>query len=294
MIRVGPAGWSYPDWEGMVYPRTKPRRFHPLRFLADFVDCIEINSSFYALPQAQHARRWVELVEPFPAFRFIAKLHRDFTHSSSDPEPELEEEQARLFLAGIDPLARSGKLAGLLVQYPASFQCTPTNLRRIGRLRTLFVAQRLVLEVRHQSWFQPPNLNAIRGHGYSLAFIDLPAAWDHPPDWHPSTGPIGYLRLHGRNKEMWFKRSATRNDRYDYLYTDVEVGALADKARRINDQHAETYVITNNHFAGQALANALEMLFILRGERVPAPAELVHSFPFLGPITRVAGQNELF
>lgn len=294
MIRVGTAGWSYPDWEGKVYPRTKPRDFHPLRFLSQFIQCIEINSSFYALPKREHAKRWVDLVQDVPEFRFMAKLHQDFTHNARDPDPAAEEALAAQFLAGLEPLTRSGKLAGLLVQYPASFQCQVSTLRRVGRIRALFAGLPLILEVRHQSWFTPPNLDALRGHGYSLAYVDLPPAWNHPPDWHAPTGPLGYLRLHGRNSQQWFRRSASRDERYDYLYEDHELDTLARKARRIDDAHAQTYVITNNHFAGQALANALEMLFVLHGQPVAAPAEIVHSFPFLERITRVTGQNELF
>ena len=68
MIRVGPAGWSYADWEGRAWPRSKPRGFHPLAHLARFVDCIEINSSFYALTDPAHCARWVDLVADRPDF----------------------------------------------------------------------------------------------------------------------------------------------------------------------------------------------------------------------------------
>ena len=62
MIRIGPAGWSYPDWEGVVYPRRKPKDFHPLRHLARYFDCVEINSSFYGAPVPRNAEHWAELV----------------------------------------------------------------------------------------------------------------------------------------------------------------------------------------------------------------------------------------
>ncbi len=71
MIRVGPAGWSYADWEGVVVPRRKPPGFHALPYLAGFFDCIEINSSFYAIPERRHVARWVELVAGRESFRFL-------------------------------------------------------------------------------------------------------------------------------------------------------------------------------------------------------------------------------
>lgn len=300
MIRVGPAGWSYADWEGVVYPRHKPRGFHPLDFLAGFVQCLEINSTFYAVPQAESAARWARLLEGHDEFRLTAKLHRDFTHRErADSQEELARDAER-FLEGLEPLVRAHRLAALLVQFPFSFRGGAPQVRWLGRLHSLFGRLPLVLEVRHASWFTPPALDAIRGLGYSLAHIDLPQAWNHPPAWHDPTGPIGYLRAHGRNKATWFARDVGRDARYDYLYTTGEVGELADRARRIAGAHDETYVITNNHFQGKAVANALEILSRLRGSAVPAPAEIVRAYPRLADVTRTVdmrprtGQQELF
>ena len=298
MIRVGPAGWSYADWEGVVYPRPKPRGFHPLRHLARFFQCVEINSTFYAPARAEHAITWARQVEDLPDFRFTAKLHRDFTHRErADSDEELRRD-AELFLAGIEPLVRSGKLAALLVQFPFSFRANPSHVRRLGRLRSLFPDQPLVLEVRHRSWVTRDSLAQITGLGYSLAYIDLPHAHDHPPEWHDPTGPVGYLRLHGRNEATWFARGVGRDQRYDYLYDPAQVGQLSEKARRISSASDETYVVTNNHFSGQAVTNGLELLANLRGTKVAAPSELVSAYPRLADITfpppDPSGQRELF
>lgn len=300
MIRVGPAGWSYKDWEGAVYPRHKPRGFHPLKFLATFFQCLEINSTFYAVPRAESAANWARQLEGHDEFRLTAKLHRDFTHRErADSQEELARDAAR-FLDGLEPLVRAHRLAALLVQFPFSFHHGNAQVRWLGRLHGLFGHLPLVLEVRHASWFTPPALDAIRGLGYSLAHIDLPDAWDHPPTWHDPTGPIGYLRAHGRNKASWFARDVGRDAKYDYLYTKAEVGELAERARRLAGSRDETYVITNNHFQGKAVANALEILAELRGNLVPAPAEVVRAFPRLSKITRITdarprtGQQELF
>jgi uncharacterized protein YecE (DUF72 family) len=297
MIRVGPAGWSYPDWEGRVYPAHKPHGFHALRFLARTFDTIEINSSFYAMPRAEHAERWVELVADHPRFRFQAKLNRDFTHL---PEPGANEAhaewetRAREFSAGIAPLVRSKKLMSVLVQFPVTFLHGKSEVRRLGRLRSLFPDLPLVLEVRHQSWFERPAIDQVRGLSYSLAYVDLPSAWNHPPPWHEPTGPIGYLRLHGRNEREWFRGDAERDDKYDYLYMEREVQELGRKAQRIASLHDETAVITNNHFSGQAVANAIDLMFLLQGQPVPASAEIVESFPHLRAKARIEGQQPLF
>jgi uncharacterized protein YecE (DUF72 family) len=299
VIRVGPAGWSYPDWEGIVYPRPKPRGFHPLRHLARFVQCLEINSTFYAVPRPDSAANWARLVKDEGDFRLMAKLHRDFTHRDRADSREEIEADARRFLAGIEPLVRAHRLAALLVQFPLSFQHGPSQVRRLGLLHGLFGHLPLVLEVRHTSWFTLPALSAISGLGYSLAHIDLPDAWNHPPAWHEATGPIGYLRLHGRNRETWFARDAGRDARYDYLYTAEEVRELTERARRIASQHDETYVVTNNHYGGKAVVNALEIMAGLRECAVSAPAELARAFPRLEEHAFVvdsnrSGQQELF
>lgn len=297
MIRVGPAGWSYPDWEGRVYPAHKPHGFHPLTHLAHFFDTIEINSSFYALPRAENAERWVAQVADRPNFRFYAKLNRDFTHlpEPGDPAEDAQwQTKARAFQAGVAPLQRARRLAGVLVQFPVTFLHGKSEVRRLGRLRGLFPDLPLVLEVRHQSWFERPAIDQVRGLAYSLAYVDLPDAWNHPPTWHEPTGAIGYLRLHGRNSQEWFRGDAERDDKYDYLYTGRELDELAHKARRIAGMHDETAVITNNHFSGQAVANAIDLMFLLQGNPVAAPSEIVESFPHLRDKVRIEGQQSLF
>ncbi len=297
MIRVGPAGWSYPDWEGRVYPAHKPHGFHPLAHLAHFFDTIEINSSFYALPRAEHAERWIAQVADRPNFRFYAKLNRDFTHlpEPGDPAEDAQwEAKARAFQAGLAPLVRGKRLAGVLAQFPVTFLHGKSEVRRLGRLRGLFPDLPLVLEVRHQSWFERPAIDQVRGLAYSLAYVDLPSAWNHPPPWHEPTGAIGYLRLHGRNSQEWFRGDAERDDKYDYLYTSRELDELAHKARRIASVHDETAVITNNHFSGQAVANAIDLMFLLQGRPIAAPSEIVESFPHLRERVRIEGQQPLF
>jgi uncharacterized protein YecE (DUF72 family) len=293
VIRVGPAGWSYPDWEGRVYPERKPRGFHPLPYLSRFVSCLEINSSFYAYPRAEHAQRWVALLEGHEDFRLLAKLHRDFTHGLLPGR-----EAAREFLAGVEPLCAADLLAALLVQFPFSFRRDAQAVERLAVIAELFEGLPLVLEVRHRSWFETEAIAEIAALGYSLAHVDLPSARDHPPDWHAPTGRLGYLRLHGRNAEQWFRSGAGRDDRYDYLYAEPEVTALVEKARRLAGEHDETYVVTNNHFAGKAVANALEIQSLLAGAPVPAPACLVAAYPRLAPRVQVEGpgecQGELF
>jgi uncharacterized protein YecE (DUF72 family) len=278
----------------VVYPRRKPRGFHPLRHLARYFTCIEINSTFYTTPRAGFAELWCAQVTDRPAFRFTVKLQDIFTHEPLPGNGQELELQVRAFLDGIEPLRRAGRLAGLLLQFPLSFHRSPRNVARLELLERLFGHLPLVLEVRHRTWFEPSSLAEIARLGYSLAHIDLPRSADHPPADPPNLGALGYLRLHGRNERSWFDPRAGRDQRYDYLYGPDEVAELLQRVRRIAQGFDETFVITNNHFGGKAVVNALEILAGLEGHKVEAPAEILAAFPRLASSIETVVEPGLF
>ena len=296
MIRVGTAGWSYADWEGRVYPRSKPHGFHPLPFLARYVDCVELNSSFYALPDPRHAEGWARRVEAWPEFRFTAKLWGALTHETETDVARAAQEQLR----SLEPLVASGRMGAWLAQFPLGFRDGEATRARLERIGAAFAGEPLVLEVRHASWFEPQALDFLeRLAGWSLAEIDLPEPPEgsrvrHGPRRAPRLGPLGYLRVHGRNQAAWFDPRAGRDQKYDYLYSESEVAELAERARRLAGGRDETYVITNNHFGGQALANAIELRALLEARPVAAPTDLLRSFPRLKRVAQGDGQQELF
>ena len=294
MIRVGPAGWSYRDWEGIVYPRRRGRGFHPLRHLSKYFTCVEINSTFYATPRADYAELWLAQVVDRSAFLFSVKLQDVFTHEPLATDGKELDQQVRAFLDGIEPLRRTGRLACLLVQFPLSFHRAPRNESRLELLERLFGHLPLVLEVRHRSWFETEALEMIERTGYSLAHIDLPAAADHPPANAPQIGTIGYLRLHGRNRTSWFDPHAGRDRRYDYLYDPQEIDEIVERTRRISEGVDETLVITNNHYGGKAVVNAFEILARLEGKPVAAPPEILEAFPRLGAAVETDGERGLY
>src|ERR1700720_330555 len=115
-IRIGPAGWSYSDWAGNVYPTPRPKGFHEATFLAEFFDTIEINTSFYQPMRADHAAQWIERVAANPAFVFTAKLWQQFTHATT---ATVEDEKS--VRAGFDVLRDANKLGAVLLQFPFSF-----------------------------------------------------------------------------------------------------------------------------------------------------------------------------
>ena len=168
-ILVGPAGWSYADWEGIVYPRSKPRGFHEAAYLAQYFDTIEINTSFYNPLRAEVAASWVEKVQHNPSFQFTAKLWKRFTHERS---ASLQDEKA--CKQGLDPLAAAGRLGALLLQFPWSFKNTRENHEYMSGLFMQFMEYPLVVEVRHSSWNQPEIFDWLRAQGVGFCNIDQP------------------------------------------------------------------------------------------------------------------------
>ena len=276
-IRIGPAGWSYKDWEGVVYPQKPGAKFDPLRYLARFFNTIEINSSFYRPFTAAVAKSWAQRVAATDDFTFTAKLHRVFTHERGKAT-DADERQVR---EGMDALAGAGKLGAVLLQFPWSFKNTDEERVYLTKLLARFREYPLVLEVRHSSWNDPRIYEWLEELGVGICNVDQPLFEKSVKPAAVITSAIGYVRLHGRNYQDWFREKAPRDDRYNYLYSPDELEPWIARIKEIAKKTKESYVITNNHFRGQAVVNALEMKAVLNEQRVPAPAPLLQKYPEL-------------
>jgi uncharacterized protein YecE (DUF72 family) len=273
-IRVGPAGWSYKDWEGVVYPQKPGAKFDPLEYLARFFNTIEINSSFYRPFTASTAKSWSKRVAPSPDFMFTAKLHRVFTHERGKSTAE-DETQVR---TGLDALAAAGKLGALLLQFPWSFKNTDEERLYLAKLLERFSEYPQVLEIRHSSWNNPQIYEWLEELGIGLCNVDQPIfAKSIKPD-AVATSQTGYTRLHGRNYQNWFREQAPRDDRYNYLYSIDELEPWITRIKEIAEKTRQSYVITNNHFRGQAVVNALEIKATLQEKRVSGPVPLFETY----------------
>ncbi len=272
--RVGVAGWSYPDWEGIVYPKTP--RFDGLSYLANFFDTLEINSSFYRIPAARTTSSWVKRVRANPDFRFTLKLYKGFTH-----ERAATVDDERLFADALAPLAGGGVLGAVLLQFPWSFKNDSEGIDYLSATLERFARYPLVVEVRHASWNQPEFYAFLAERGAGFCNIDQPLIGRSLAPSDRATGPVGYVRLHGRNYRDWFREDAGRDARYDYLYGEEELDPWVEKISEISGAASSTYVITNNHFRGQAVVNALQIRSRIEKRKVKAPASLVEHYPVL-------------
>jgi uncharacterized protein YecE (DUF72 family) len=277
MIRVGPAGWSYKDWEGIVYPPQKGSTFDSLAYLSEYFDTIELNNTFYRPPTAQMGRSWAKRVQSNPKFRFTAKLYRNFTHERQ----ALTEGDEALFKSGLAPLVENQRLGALLLQFPYSFHHTEENRRYLKELTEKFREYPLVLEVRHASWDRGSAYEFLRETGIGFCNIDQPQVSYSIGQTKKVTSSVGYLRLHGRNVKEWFRDGAGRDARYDYLYNEFEIFELTERIRQIAKESDEMYVITNNHYRGKAVCNALEIKAKLGGKKLRVPDVLIQHYPQL-------------
>ena len=296
-IRVGTAGWSYKDWDGILYPPEVTRKkIHPVEYLARFFDVIEINTSFYGHIRPELGRLWCRKAKAVnPDFVFTAKLHRSFTHSplavmeptsaASIRPNEQDERQAR---EGLESLATEGMLGALLIQFPVSFKNTSLNREYVEQLLRQFIEYPRVVEVRHESWNQPETLDQFLRHNVGFCNIDQPQLGRSLAPTEHVTSSVGYVRLHGRNYEHWFEsgfESDNRDDRYNYLYKPAELEKWKQKIEIIAQKAQSTYVIANNHYQAKAPVNALELRHLLEGRKVRAPETLVKHYPELRPIS---------
>ena len=278
MIRYGPAGWEYPDWAGIVYPKGAPRTFDRLGYLARFFGTVEVNSTFYRPYPAEVAARWCERVADAPAFRFGAKIWRRFTHERGEAYGAEEVRDAR---GALDRLQSEGRLGAALLQFPWSFRREPASEEWLRGLLRAFSGLPLVVEVRHASWDTPEVLEELAAAGAGIVNVDQPLFRRSMKPGARVTSAVAYVRVHGRNYRDWFRKDAGRDARYDYLYTEGELEPWAERVRQLAEspRAPDVYVVTNNHFRGQAAANAKMLEAMVEGHPVDAPEALRVSFP---------------
>ena len=291
-VRIGTSGWNYPTgkgtWNGVFYPlpEDRERGFDELRFYSERFNTVEINSTFYGQPRANAALGWVKRTPR--DFEFTVKLYQKFTHPGMtiDRTP-VSPADVDAFKGGIEPLAAAAKLGPLLIQFPFSFQRVPEAVDYLNWLLNAFRDYPLAVELRHRSWSDVQEETRALLNQYRAAWVQI----DEPKfessirqDLSAGDSDIYYVRFHGRNAKEWWDH-AESEDRYNYFYSDEELEPIAEKARAARDLRKKVYLLMNNHFSAQSIANATTLKKML-DEPITArmPAELVERFPDLARI----------
>jgi uncharacterized protein YecE (DUF72 family) len=248
VIRVGTSGFSFADWKGPFYPASLPDA-NRLPFYCNYFDTLELNSTYYRPPSASMMEN---LARKTPdGFLFVVKLHQSMTHGR-----DAGREDYRAFREALRPLEDSGRLGGVLAQFPWGFRRSPSNLQYVLRMGDNVAPHSLFVEFRHRDWLGEDVLSPMADASIGYVVVDEPALSGLvPPDVH-ITSKSGYVRLHGRNAATWWGGGS---ERYLYNYSKQELQAWVEKVRKMAKKAASVYVFFNNCHAGHAARNAMLM-----------------------------------
>lgn len=312
-VRIGTSGWNYPSgngtWNGVFYPRNRPKTFDELAFYAEHFDTVEVNSTFYGQPRPEVSASWARRT---PAgFEFAVKLYQKFTHPKMYRETvarrlpadaiDVAGEDAVASLAapsaadfdefrrGIAPLAERGKLGVLLAQFPPSFKDAAASRDYLADLLRRFSEHRVAVELRHRSWSDAfgDTLALLNGFGAAWVQIDEPKfQFSIRQNWLPNVTGFYYVRLHGRNAAQWWKHDKSE-DRYNYLYSAAELQPVVETAKAARELVKKTYVYTNNHYSAKSIANAA-MIKEQLGQPIEGeyPPEFLEKYPELAGVVK--------
>lgn len=282
---IGTAGWSYPDWNNLVYPHRRPKNFAELTFISELFNVVEINSTYYHPQSSGAAREWLKQTATNPRFRFTAKLWQKFSlEKVRAGETGYSQADVEITKRGMRPLLEAGRLGALLVQFPQSFHYNEENRDRLLRLLEAFQEYPLVLEIRHDSWNQPQAQRLLNERGVGFANVDQPQIGHALGFTEMVSGRVAYFRFHGRNQAQWLNKDAGVEQRYDYLYNATELEAFSKAIHWALRQTEGTFVIFNNHPRGQAVVNALQLQFALAGIKVNVSEKLLLAHPALASL----------
>lgn len=290
-LHIGTAGWSYADWNGIVYPVDRPKGWHALDLLSCYFNLVEVDSSFYRIPSPASSKSWARRLEGHPDFLFTAKLWEGFTHRTEVDLPQgwLARRDVDAFRAFLDPLAEAGRLGCVLAQYPWSFRATLENQEKLARLVGAFGDYPIAVEVRHDGWFQKEFLDWLSARRMAFTNIDQPIFGGSLGPTEAVTADFFYVRFHGRNRAQWFSEEAGPEQRYNYLYKPEELRPWTQRIERMREKAKRGFVVANNHFRGQAAVNAVELSIDLNRPVPPPPESLARVYPAMRRLRYAGG-----
>jgi len=253
-IRIGTSGYSFADWIGPFYP-AGIQKGKMLDYYVGHFNTVEINSTYYRIPE-KYVFYHLDKKTP-EGFEFIAKLNKDTTHS-----PVKKTEALDGLLGALNPLQESGKLKGLLAQFPWGFKSSETNLAYIRDIRSKCRHIPLFVEFRHASWDREDVFEFLKNNDIGYCCVDEPPLAGLMKKQSVSTTDTGYVRFHGRNAKTWWDSS--QGDRYDYLYNERELEEWLQRIRLLRNKTSKTYIFFNNCHQGHAVKNAKMLIDMLR------------------------------
>jgi uncharacterized protein YecE (DUF72 family) len=301
-ILVGTASWSDPGFVEHWYPKKMPAGDR-LAWYAQHFEMVEVNSSFYSVPDPRLVERWC-LSTP-DDFVFDVKLHQLLSRHSANLKllppalqkqaesdakgrvkltPAIEKAMIGEFVRALEILRANRKLGALLLQLSPAFSPKKHELNELNNLLAALADYRIAIELRNRNWVADANLEAtlkfFRGHSATLVAVDAPAEKHFtimPPELNAITNPaLAYLRLHGRDAKA-YTTGKTVAARFNYDYSDEEISEVAGRARELANEAKEVHVIFNNNALDYAPHAALRMRRAL-GQMIPPTSRQTELF----------------
>ena len=297
-ILVGTSSWADPGFVKEWYPPRMPAR-ERLPWYAQRFEAVELNSSFYAIPDRNTVHGWVETTPE--GFVFDVKVHRALSRHAAPVDslppdmrdevasaargrvlltPELETELARRLVEETGPLAEAGKLGAYLLQLTPAFAPGRHKLDELDRLVETFAPHRLAIELRHRGWVREKRRDATLGwfseHGVAFVCVDAPPG-DHVPIMPSELDAVtrddlAYLRLHGRNTDGYMSGRSVA-ERFGWRYSDDELEEVEERVLGMAEQAGEVHVAFNNN-RGDDAPTAAQRFRALLGQAPPAEDQL--------------------
>ena len=262
-VYIGTSGYSYKDWRGPFYPQElKPGDF--MRYYSEYFAACEIAYTYHRMPDALTLGHLVDKSKG--RVQFIIKAHQDMTHKR-----EAVPSTYAAFREALQPLKDADVLGGILAHYPYRFEPNKRNRQHLERIRGEFEGTPVIAELRNAAWQSEANVRFLSKAGLSLCCVDEPKLDGLLPASNVVPTSPGYVRFHGRNTERWF-RNTDPAQRYDYRYSDKELGEWVPRIQEMSDGADRVYVFLGNLFAGQAVENARRLQYLLESEGVACVA----------------------
>jgi len=303
-VRVGTCSWADESLVKYWYPREIRSSEDRLRHYAEHFDTVEIDATYYRLPEAENAQKWAERTPP--GFLFHVKAFGMMTRhpvkleqlppelrdrASADergrverPSRELRGEVFRRFREALAPLREAGKLGGILLQFPSYVVCKPASFEYLEWANEQLGGDHVLVEFRHRSWLDDENREPVLAFleelGATHVIVDAPKtdAKNLVPTVLALTSPIAYVRFHGRNASTWNIRGKSAAERFNYLYEDDELREWTGAMREVAEEAQQAYAMFNNNgrspappghareWTAQAPENAATFKELLTGE----------------------------
>src|SRR5919199_1719255 len=289
-IRVGVCSWADETLTKVWSRKGVTRAEDRLRYYAERFDVVEANSTYYRLPEPAMVENWAARtpdrftmhVKAFGVMtRHPVKLDQlpdDLRDVPTDargrvdrPPREYRAEVFKRFHAALDPLRETGKLGGILMQFPPYVVYKPTSLEYLEWAQEQLAGDEMLVEFRHASWLEEENraetLRFLEEHGMTYVTVDAPQTGGKNvlPSIPAVTSDTAYVRFHGRNAATWNKRTGSAAERFDHLYSEDELREWVPPLRELAAEAQNVYAMFNNN--GRSTMPSLAPLEAKENER---------------------------